>query len=132
MNNAVKTVGEANLIPSLNSDGKSLKEEWGFPIVVSYKRNFSAEIHYKIVRLFIQYTGSSDTTAISMKMWNWQRLAYLAVFDIRALSAAAPAFEDVSLTCEVAKLSGKFTSHVKHFPLDPGMSFQVLVGGGGK
>ena len=27
LNNAVKTIGEANLIPSLNSDGKSLKEE---------------------------------------------------------------------------------------------------------
>ena len=27
LNNAVKTVAEANLIPSLNSDGKYLKEK---------------------------------------------------------------------------------------------------------
>ena len=54
-NNAVKTVGKANLIPSLSSDGKSLKEELGFPIVVSYKRNFPAKIHNKIIRLFIPY-----------------------------------------------------------------------------
>ena len=56
LNNAVKTFGEANLISSLNNDGKSLKEEWGFPIVVSYRRNFPAKIHYKIVRLLIPYT----------------------------------------------------------------------------
>ena len=41
LNNAVKTVGETNLIPSLNSDRKSLKEERGFPIVVSYRQNFA-------------------------------------------------------------------------------------------
>ena len=42
-------------------------------------------------------------------------MAYLAVFDVQALSAAA--FEDVSLTRDVAKLSGTVTSHVKHFPI---------------
>ena len=55
---------------------------------------------------------------ICMKMWDWQRLTYLAVFDVKALSAAAPAFEDVSLTIGVAKVSGTVTSHVRHFPLD--------------
>ena len=58
LNNAVKTVGEANLIPFLNSDGnKSLNKQWGFPIFVSYRRNFSAKIHYKTVRLYIPHTG---------------------------------------------------------------------------
>ena len=33
-------------------------------------------------------------------------MAYLAVFDVKALSAAAPACKDVSLTCDVAKISG--------------------------
>ena len=34
------------------------------------------------------------------------------------MSTAAPAFEDVSLTCDVAKVSGTVTSHVRHLPLD--------------
>ena len=56
LNNAVKTVGKANFIPPLNNDGKSLKVEGSFPIVVIYRRNFPVKIYYKIVRLFISYT----------------------------------------------------------------------------
>ena len=41
-------------------------------------------------------------------------MACLAVFEVEAFSAAAPAFEDVSLTCDVAKESGTVTSHVRH------------------
>ena len=55
-------------------------------------------------------------------MWDCQRLAYLAVFDVTALSAAAQAFEDVSLTCDVAKVLRTVTSHVRHFLLDHGIT----------
>ena len=57
-----------------------------------------------------------------MKMWNWQRLAYLAVFNVEALSAAAPAFKDISLTCDATKVSGPVTSHIRHLPLDHGIT----------
>ena len=60
------------------------------------------------------------STAIGMMMWNLQRMTYLSVFDVKALLATAPAFE-VSLTCEVTKISG-VTSHVRHVPLDHGIT----------
>ena len=55
-------------------------------------------------------------------MWDRQKLVYLAIFDVKDLSAAAPAFEDVLLTCDVAKVCGTVTSHVRHFPLDHGIT----------
>ena len=49
-------------------------------------------------------------------------MAYLAVFDVEALSAAASSFEDVSLTYDVATVFGTVTFHVRHFPLDHGIT----------
>ena len=49
-------------------------------------------------------------------------MAYLAAFDVKGLSAAGTAFEDVSLTCDAAKVSGTAKSHVKHFTLDHGIT----------
>ena len=39
-------------------------------------------------------------------------------FEVKALSVAAPTFENESLTCDVAKVCGTVTSHVRHFPLN--------------
>ena len=49
-------------------------------------------------------------------------MAYLALSEVEALSAAAPAFEDVSLTCVVAKVSGTVTFLERHLPLGHGIT----------
>ena len=49
-------------------------------------------------------------------------MAHLAVFDVKALLAADAAFEDESLTCDVAKVSGIVTSLERNFSFDHGIT----------
>ena len=53
-------------------------------------------------------------------------MAHLAVFDVKALLAADAAFEDESLTCDVAKVSGIVTSLERNFSLDHGKNCHTI------
>src|SRR6478609_7840949 len=68
--------------------------------------------------------GPKDSMAIGTKWRVLVRPEYLATFKRAVDSAAAPAIVLVLARCELAKVSGAVTSHVKHLPLCHGLRVQ--------